>query len=139
MSYILHFDGGAAPSNPGPAACGAALFIDGKVASKWGKYLGEATNNVAEYNGLLLGLRMILQEYWEVEDLIVKGDSQLVIKQSKGEWKVHNEGLKPLAADVKELCKKFKSVSFEYVPRAQNSLADEIADICIETKSDMNL
>jgi ribonuclease HI len=134
MTYVLHFDGGAAPTNPGPAGCGAVLLLDDKVIARWGAYIGEATNNVAEYNGLLLGLKNILNDFWEIDCLTVKGDSQLVIKQCKNEWKVHNEGLKPLHAEVQSLLKKFTNVDLIYIPRAQNSIADEIADKCIETK-----
>ncbi len=134
--YVLHFDGGAPPTNPGPAGCRAVLLLDDKVIAKWGSFLGEATNNFAEYNGLLLGLKNILNEFWEIESLLVKGDSQLVIKQCKNEWKVHNERLKPLHAEVQHLVKKFNQIDFEYIPRSQNSIADEIADICIETKKD---
>ena len=121
--FILQFDGGSR-GNPGPAACGYALFSpDGlEVASGW-MYLGESrTNNYAEYSGLTLGLRKAM-------DLGVKGvaqgDSKLVVEQMKGNWKVKNKDMKALKAEADTVAEGW---GFEWIRRELNKRADALAN-----------
>ncbi len=136
-NYVLHFDGGAAPTNPGPAAAGAVLLNDEEIVARWGMYISWATNNVAEYNGLIIGLQNAIK--LGIKNIKVKGDSQLAITQINGEFKVRNEGLIPLHTQVKQLQKQFDSISFLYIPRKLNQCADDVCNECLETKKNINI
>jgi ribonuclease HI len=125
------FSDGAARGNPGPAGAGAVLTdISGKVLARLGRYLGRQTNNVAEYEGLLLGLQHAQQlGYRAVE---VRADSQLLIRQLKGEYAVRHAGLKPLHAEALRLLRGFDKVDLKHVPREENALADEMSNRAID-------
>jgi ribonuclease HI len=115
----MYFDGGAVP-NPGKAA-GAAI-IGKKTAVK---KLAHATNNQAEYTGLIVGLTMALEN--DIKRLYIMGDSKLVISQIEGVWKVDNMDLKKMHAEAYELLAKFDFVATKWIPREQNSGADALA------------
>lgn len=123
-------DGGAR-GNPGPAACAIVVKDSkGNVLHKEGKYLGVATNNVAEYQGLLTGLTRI-QEFQNSKDGKVNFymDSELVIKQVNGLYKVKDPNLKKLYEEAKELLRKISStVIFLHIPRNKNELADALVN-----------
>jgi ribonuclease HI len=125
------FSDGAARGNPGPAGAGAVLLDgNGEVIARLGRFLDRQTNNVAEYQGLLLGLRHALElGYHEVE---VRADSQLLIRQLKGEYAVKHPGLKPLHAEALRLLGKFDKVDLQHVPREENALADEMSNRAID-------
>ena len=126
MKATLFADGGSR-GNPGPAASGAVLFdADGAVIHEIGTYLGVATNNVAEWMGLLTGLEAALEH--GVSDLAVRLDSELVVKQISGAYRVKNEGLIPLHAKAKVLLRKFAHVDVRHVPRKQNAAADALVN-----------
>ena len=121
-----YIDGGAR-GNPGPAGYGVYIELpDGSVEELHGG-LGIATNNVAEYNGLLAALR------WAVDHghgrVRIKADSELLVKQMRGEYKVKNAGLQPLAAKARQLVAKLDSVSFEHVRREKNKDADRLSNV----------
>jgi ribonuclease HI len=123
---IAHIDGGAR-GNPGPAGYGVHIELpDGSVVELHGA-LGIATNNVAEYNGLLAALR------WTIEhghrSVRIKADSELLVKQMRGEYKVKNAGLQPLAARARELASRLDRVTFEHVRREQNKDADRLSNV----------
>lgn len=125
-SYSLHTDGGAR-GNPGPAGIGVVLAgPDGRVIEEVARGIGWATNNVAEYEGLLEGLRCARRH--GVQRLHVHMDSVLVIQQMKGVFKVKHAGLKPLHEAARELVKEFKGVVFTAIPREQNKRADELTN-----------
>lgn len=131
-TYRLEFDG-AARGNPGPAGAGAALFDesrDTQVGSICLK-LGRTTNNQAEYYGLLAGMEAA--EVVGVKKLRILGDSQLVVRQVMGRYKVSNEGLRRLYTRVKQVQKSFDGFQIEHVLRDKNKVADELSNQAIDT------
>jgi ribonuclease HI len=122
-----YFDGGAR-GNPGPAGYGVYIVDDqgGMVAELSGS-LGTATNNVAEYNGLIAALQWAADR--GMTQLAVKGDSLLLIEQMRGNYKVKNEGLKPLYLKARMLVMQIGDVSFEHVPREKNKDADRLSNV----------
>lgn len=132
-AYKLHTDGGAR-GNPGPAGIGVVLESpDGEVVAEIGKGIGWATNNVAEYEGLIQGLQAAREA--GVSDLEVYMDSTLVIEQMKGKWKVKHAGLKPLHAKARKLAGEFDHIRFKAVPRAQNKHADRLSNQGMDEQS----
>ncbi len=120
-------DGGAR-GNPGPAGYGAHIEdSDGNVLAELHGGLGIATNNVAEYNGLLAALT------WAVDhghrEVHVRADSELLVKQMRGEYKIKNDGLKPLAARARLLITELDRVVFEHVRREHNKKADALSNL----------
>ena len=128
--YQLFFDG-ASRKNPGPASYGGVIYdTDGTELTTFYKFIGKATNNVAEYKGLLAGLQRCKE--LNIKELKVFGDSNLVIKQVKGEWKVKNAGLRPIYKQIKDIQPFFTSISYEHVYRKYNKRADELANMALD-------
>ena len=126
--FLLQFDG-CSKGNPGPAGAGAVIYNE-QLEEVWSHaqfVSSHGTNNEAEYTGLLIGLRKSLE--LGVSNLLVRGDSQLVIKQIKGEYKVKSESLKPLYLEAVELTNKIGCVQFEHVYRNMNKRADELSNL----------
>jgi ribonuclease HI len=128
--YKLHFDG-CSKGNPGLAGAGAVIYKNNKeiwcdftLVSKYG------TNNQAEYAGLLLGLREAIELH--IEELIVEGDSDLVIKQMNGKYKVKSINLFSLYEEAKQLESSFTKITFNHIYRNENKRADYLANIAIE-------
>ena len=120
-------DGGAR-GNPGPAGYGAHVEdADGTVLAELHGGLGIATNNVAEYNGLLAALQWALDH--NRREVHVRADSELLVKQMRGEYKIKNDGLKPLAARARLLCASLGRVTFEHVRREKNKDADRLSNL----------
>jgi probable phosphoglycerate mutase len=131
LRVIVEADGGAR-GNPGPAGWGAVVreATTGEVLVELGESIGVATNNVAEYSGLIAGLRSAADlGAVEVE---VRMDSKLVIEQMSGRWQIKNPGLRPLAAQAASLVARFESVRFTWVPREQNQAADALANAAMD-------
>ena len=123
---ILYADGGAR-GNPGPAGAGACLEDEkGHIVAKLHKYLGETTNNVAEYSALLLGLREALKHRPTL--LKIRLDSQLIVRQLDGSYQVKQPHLKELYQEVRTLLEKFPHYEIEHIPREENEQADELAN-----------
>jgi ribonuclease HI len=121
-----YFDGGAR-GNPGPAGYGVHIVDDaGTVLSEQHGSLGIATNNVAEYRGLIAALQWAVEH--GVTQLSVKGDSQLIIEQMRGNYKVKHEGLKPLYLQARMLVMQIGDVKFEHVRREDNKDADRLSN-----------
>jgi ribonuclease HI len=121
------FDGGAR-SNPGPAGYGVYIVDDqGNVQAELHGSLGTATNNVAEYNGLIAALQWAIDH--GLTQITIKGDSLLVIEQMRGNYKVKNEGLRPLYHQAKMLVMQIGDVKFEHVPREKNKDADRLSNV----------
>lgn len=126
-STIIHTDGGSR-GNPGPAACSFVAEENGLEIFKSSKYLGSTTNNVAEYRGVILALEWLISK----SSSTVGGssatfflDSELVVKQINGLYKVKDENLRNLFFEVLTLIKKFKgSINFKHIPREKNKIAD---------------
>ena len=132
MKATLFADGGSR-GNPGPAASGAVLLDEsGKVLREVGTFLGVATNNVAEWTGLVTGLEAALE--LGVDDLTVRLDSELVVKQISGAYRVKHEGLIPLHARAKSLLRKFPRVDVGHVPRKQNAAADALVNHVLDAR-----
>ena len=122
----MHVDGGAR-GNPGPAAIGAVVSDgDGEVLLERGRPIGRATNNVAEYRALLLGIELARELGATELDLV--GDSELVVKQVRGEYRVKDPGLKPLHAEVRSALAPLDSWSIRHVRREQNAEADRLVN-----------
>jgi ribonuclease HI len=134
--YLIYFDGGAR-NNPGPAGYGVVVAEpQGSPILMRGRYIGNATNNVAEYQGLIEGLKLALE--LKLEHVLVRGDSQLVINQMAGSWKIRHENMKPLHQQASELARKFKSIRFEHVYREQNGLADKLYNRAIDRRGEVH-
>ena len=130
--WLLWADG-AARGNPGPAAAGYVLDdAEGRPAAAGGIALGAATNNVAEYRALLAGLARALE--LGVTAIEVRMDSELVVRQMCGVYRVKNEGLKPLFAEAQALSKRFARFGIRHVPREQNSRADAEANRALDAR-----
>ena len=126
MTYA-YFDGGAR-GNPGPAGYGVHIVDDqGNILSEQHGSLGVATNNVAEYHGLIAALQWAVEH--DVKPLTVRGDSQLIVEQMRGNYKVKHEGLKPLYLQARMLVMQIGDVKFEHVRREQNKDADRLSNL----------
>lgn len=130
MKVVVHVDGGAR-GNPGPAAAAAVVSApDGTVLDEAMEVLGTATNNVAEYRGLLLGLRRARElGATEVE---VFNDSELVAKQINGEYRVKHADMRPLHAEATAALEAFDTWSVRSVPRADNADADRLVNRALD-------
>jgi ribonuclease HI len=130
MKARLFTDGGAR-GNPGPAAYGFVLEAeDGTVLAAEGQAIGVATNNVAEYSGLVAGLRKALELH--VPDLEVVSDSELLVKQMRGEYRVKNEALRSLFLEASTLARSLAKVEYRHVKRAHNELADRLVNEALD-------
>lgn len=125
--YLVSYTDGGARGNPGPAGIGVVLQNkDGETVGEWSEFLGIATNNQAEYKALLLALKQAAA--LGVAELECRLDSELVVKQLKGEYKVKHPDLKPLFEQAKSLISQIKNVSFKHIPRELNKQADRLAN-----------
>lgn len=132
---IVHSDGGAR-GNPGPSAIG--VFVEsetGEVLEEFKEYIGESTNNVAEYTAVLRGMMLLKARFGQKAVGITldwKLDSELVVKQLAGEYKVKNPGLKPLHQEIQDLRIEFASVTFTHVRRELNKEADRLVNEALD-------
>ena len=131
--YILRFDG-CSKCNPGLSGIGSVLYIIDENNNEneiWNisKCIGEATNNEAEYKALIIGLEKIIE--LNIDNILVQGDSLLVIKQINGEYKVRSSNLIPLYNSAKELINNIETINFQHIYRNYNKRADELANIGI--------
>lgn len=121
------FDGGAR-QNPGPAGYGVYIVDDnGAVLAELHGALGIATNNIAEYHGLIAALQWAVDN--TVTEITIKGDSLLIVEQMRGNYKVKNEGLRPLHMQARMLVMQIGNVTFAHVPREQNKDADRLSNV----------
>jgi ribonuclease HI len=131
LKGYLFTDGGAR-GNPGPTGVGAVLYDEKKLVDIGGKFFPEATNNFAEYNGLIVGLKMAIKKGFS--ELTCYLDSELIVNQVNGKFKVSNADLKILKAKVDKLKESFEIISFEHIPREKNTIADKIVNLILDTK-----
>ena len=126
---IKVFCDGGSRGNPGPAAVGFVVVQDGEIVLKRSKYLGKATNNVAEYTAVILALQY-LRRLQVTKDVHFVMDSQLVVRQLNGEYKVKDENLKKLYLQVKGLEKRFdEPIDYKWLSRKRNDVADSLVNI----------
>lgn len=129
-SIILYTDG-ASRGNPGPASIGVSFVNeDGEEFDSLSEYIGEQTNNFAEYTAVLKGLQKAHE--MGVTQIHLKSDSQFLIKQLQGEYAVKSENIKELYKETMKVLVNFKSVKLEHVPREQNKRADKLANLALD-------
>jgi ribonuclease HI len=134
VKLIVEADGGSR-GNPGPAGYGAVVLDPDteEVLAERAEGLGITTNNVAEYQGLIAGLRAAIElGATEVE---VRMDSKLVVEQMSGRWQVKHPSMKPLALEAGRLVRELGSVRFGWIPRARNSRADTLANRAMDAQA----
>jgi probable phosphoglycerate mutase len=131
---IVEADGGSR-GNPGPAGYGAVVkdAATGEVLAERQAGLGVVTNNVAEYSGLIAGLRAAAELGASTVD--VRMDSKLAVEQMSGRWKIKHPALQPLASEAREVAKTFDRVRYEWIPRTRNSHADRLANEAMDTQA----
>ncbi|HZO62744.1 MAG TPA: reverse transcriptase-like protein [Gaiellaceae bacterium] len=130
MRARLYTDGGAR-GNPGPAAFGYVLEADdGTVLAAHGEAIGIATNNVAEYRGLVAGLAKAAE--LALRDVEVVSDSELLVKHMRGEYRVRNAALRELSLEAARLARRIGRVGYRHVPRGQNELADRLVNEALD-------
>jgi ribonuclease HI len=130
--YTLYFDG-ASRSNPGPASYGGVIYNENdEEVFTYKKYIGKQTNNVAEYMGCFHGVQACVQE--GIKNVIIYGDSKLVVEQVNGRWKVKSPNIKPIYDEIKKVLatKPFDSIEFKHVRRNNNKRADELANQALD-------
>ena len=134
MSVRLFTDGGAR-GNPGPAAYGYVLEAeDGTVLASEGKAIGVATNNVAEYSALIAGLEKALE--LQIPEVEVVSDSELMVKQMQGVYRVKNEALRELSLQASRLARRLGEVRYRAVRREHNELADRLVNEALDAAAD---
>lgn len=125
LKVTIHVDG-AARGNPGPAAYGYVIRAEGLPDLRGNGVIGQATNNVAEYTGLIQALTKALE--LGASQAHVRSDSELMVRQMRGEYRVKNEGLQPLYQRARELVRRLGDVTFEHVYREENAEADRLCN-----------
>ncbi len=135
MTQLTIFSDGGARGNPGPAGAGAVILdASGKVIAELSEYLGETTNNQAEYRAMIMALKAAKK--MSPPSVEIFADSELVVKQIKGEYRVKDEGLKPLFRELMSLLGEFSSYSVAHVRREKNKHADKLVNKAIDSKDD---
>jgi probable phosphoglycerate mutase len=133
MKVVIEADGGSR-GNPGPAGYGAVVRSEtGDVLAERMGALGVTTNNVAEYSGLIAGLRAAAE--LGADEVDVRMDSKLVVEQMSGRWQIKHPGLRPLAAEAAGLAGGFQAVRYSWIPREQNKHADRLANAAMDGKT----
>jgi ribonuclease HI len=131
FAIIANIDGGAR-GNPGPAAYGVVIRnAQGEVLQEWGEYLGLQTNNVAEYSGLLAALDYAVEKKYP--SLKVLSDSELLVRQMHGQYKVKNSALRELFGRAQALVRRLQQFSVEHVPRDRNKEADRLVNQVLDS------
>lgn len=132
MEYFLFTDGGSR-GNPGNSAAGCFIFDSkNKLIDVHGEYLGKSTNNSAEYNALILGLKLAKKN--KIDKLKCHLDSELIVKQINGQYKVNHEDMKKLYSEVQKLILNFDAIEFVHVPRKENKFADKMVNLILDSK-----
>lgn len=133
-SAIANIDGGSR-GNPGPAGYGVHIEQPDGTVTELKQYLGSCTNNVAEYNGLLAALKWAADH--RITQLRVRSDSELLVKQMRGEYRVKSAGLQPLYEEARALARRIGRVTFEHVRRESNKDADRLANEAMDQGASM--
>ena len=124
-SAVIHFDGGTRPNNPGPSAIGYIVETD-DWTEKVSEHIGESTNNRTEYHALIRGLELASER--GCTDVETRGDSEVIVKQVRGEYGVNQPELRPLRNRVQKLADEFEQFEIQHIPREENWEADELVD-----------
>ncbi len=134
MSFKLFTDGGSR-GNPGDSAIAFILYSESELIDLGAKFVGTATNNYAEYNALIEGLKLA-KKHTDTLDCYL--DSELVVKQVTGLYKISSPDIKPLFEKISTLKKEFKQITFTHVRREQNKVADKMVNIILDTKQNLD-
>jgi ribonuclease H / adenosylcobalamin/alpha-ribazole phosphatase len=133
VNEVVVWTDGGARGNPGPAGYGVVVTDrDGNLLAELSESIGWATNNVAEYRGVIAGLERA--KVLGARRVTVRADSLLAVNQQLGRWKVRNQGLRPLADEARRLATGFERVSWQHVPRERNRLADALANRAMDAQ-----
>lgn len=134
MRLIIYTDG-ASRGNPGPASFGFTISdSSGKLIFEEGRYIGQTTNNVAEYTAVLEAFKWIRENLKEPAQVQVFADSKLVAEQLSGRYKVKAVHLKPIIAQIRILAMELGGVTFTHVPREKNTVADRLANEALDSR-----
>lgn len=131
VGCILFFDG-ACRGNPGPMGIGVVLLENGKKVKEISKRIGKGTNNIAEWSALIEGLKMALAH--GCRELEVRGDSQLIIRQVTGQYRVKSENLIPLYNEARRLSGNFEKIRFKWVNRDDNAFTDALSNRALDVR-----
>lgn len=133
IAYTMRFDGGCAPTNPGPCAGSYVIFDkNGKIIYEGGEFYENGTNNYGEYSGLICGLKKCKE--LGINNVYIEGDSLLVISQVSKKWKARNLSMIALLDEVNDLLKSFNVIFIRHVLREFNSYADSLCDKILKNK-----
>lgn len=134
-TLTLQFDGGSR-GNPGPAGIGVVVSAeDGTPLVTFGRFIGRATNNVAEYRALITAMEKAKE--LGARKIIIRGDSELIIKQMRGEYRVKHPDMKILHAQAQALLREFESAKIEHNLRHKNEMADKLANLAMDRRADV--
>jgi len=132
MKITIYIDGGSR-GNPGPAAFGVAF-----PSNEYAQFIGTATNNEAEYGGLIFALKKVKSLYGKDKsksmDIEIKSDSELLVKQMNGKYKIKNENIQKLFLQAWNLTVEFKNLQITYIPREENKKADGLVNQALDSK-----
>ncbi len=133
----IYADGGAR-GNPGPGAAAFIVIQNNKVIHSGSKLLGKTTNNYAEYTGVFIALKWLIEKSsLDSDEIVLYLDSELVVKQLSGKYKVKSKNLRPLIIQIKNLENDYTGkVSYRHIPRSKNKLADHLVNKALDEKSD---
>lgn len=135
MTYVIHTDGGSR-GNPGQAAIGIVIQKESSLITQFGKRLGITTNNVAEYLAVKEALQFMISNNMERQDIDFFLDSELVVKQLNGVYRIKDKNLQTISFDIKTLITKWgRSIRFTHVKREQNKQADKLVNTALDTFS----
>lgn len=126
MTALLRTDGGARPKNPGHAGFGCYLQTDDGDEHMFSRYIGFATNNYAEYCGIIVGMKWAYETHG-VREIEIISDSQMVVNQVLGTWQIKNDNLRPLVADCRKILDRFDVATLSWEKRDSNKVADKLA------------
>src|SRR5215475_9412745 len=134
-TLTLEFDGGSR-GNPGPAGIGVVVRSqDGTPLVTLGRFIGRATNNVAEYRALITAMEEALK--LGAKNIVIRGDSELIIKQMRGEYRVKHPDMKVLYEEAQDLINQFDHAKIEHNLRHKNELADKLANMAMDRRQDV--
>jgi len=138
LKSIEIFVDGASRGNPGPSGIGIVFFDDKKnIVKKLFKFIGNTTNNIAEYTALIYGLQEALIDRYE--NITVRSDSELMTKQLRGEYRVKNENLRPYYEQFLHLSRGFNKIEVVAIDRKDNDVADKLANNAVDSRFDSSL
>ena len=131
MNRVVIYTDGGARNNPGPAGAGVVM-VDGEKKVELKKYIGERTNNWAEYEAIILALSEVKKRGLAGREIEIRMDSKLAVEQISGNWKIKEPGLRRQAAKVRALLAGFSSYTFVHIPREENEEADALVNEAID-------